>query len=192
MSRLLPSSEEPGMITWRLRGRQNKTKPKHAQQSIQYTARPLGRNYRIITRAAGVILLVLISRCRPLPLLVNRNLLAGGDSCCCNCIRVLREVCLNGVVNPPICALRGRPFLFPENHQFLRSVSFDDSWSVSTLVREIKSPPSSVLGVPFTTTSSFSSEARGRSCGLFFPSRCPLITSSVCTVLGEVVESGRL
>ena len=51
--------------------------------------------------------------------------------------------------------------------------------------------PSSVLGVPFTTTSLFSSEARGRSCGLFSPSRCPLITSSDCTVLGEVVGGGR-
>ena len=43
ISRLLPS-EEPDMITWKLRGRQNKTKQNHAQQSIQYTAWPLGRN----------------------------------------------------------------------------------------------------------------------------------------------------
>ena len=34
----------------------------------------------------------------------NRSLLAGGDSCYCNCIiRVLREVCLNGVVSHSIC-----------------------------------------------------------------------------------------
>ena len=49
-----------------------------------------------------------------------------------------------------------------------------------------------MLGVPLTTTSSVFFKARGRSCGLFSPSRCPLIISSGCTVLGEVVGGGRL
>ena len=105
------------MITWEIARKAKQNKNTHNKAySIQHSH--LGRNQRIITRPTGVILLVLVSRCRPLPMLANYSLLAGGDSCCCNCIRVLREVCLNGVVSFPTCALRGRPFLLPENHQF--------------------------------------------------------------------------
>ena len=127
----------------------------------------------------------------------NRSLLVGGDLCLkknliCNCIiRVLHEVCLNGVVCPPICAFCCCPLL-PKYRQFGMMIG-ELCWflSVSTSIWEIKSPPASVLEVPFTTTSSFSSEARRRSCGLFSSSRCSLITSSGCTVLG-VVGGGRL
>ena len=85
------------------RERQNKTKTR-TTQSIQYTAWALGKNERIITRPAGVVLLVLVRRRRPLPMLADRSLPADGDLlCCCGCIRVPPEVCSNGVISPPIC-----------------------------------------------------------------------------------------
>ena len=95
-------------------------KTKHAQQIIRYTAWPLGGNERISTLPAGVILLVLVSRHRPLSMLANRSHLTGGDSCCCHCIRIPRKVCLNGVVSPPICALRY--CLLPKNCQFKMAI----------------------------------------------------------------------
>ena len=93
-------------------------KKKNAQQSIQYTAWPLGRSEQISPSPAGVILLVLVSRRRPLLMPADRSLLAGGDSWRYNCFRIPREVCLHGVVSPPICALRRCPLMMPKHRQF--------------------------------------------------------------------------
>ena len=79
--------------------KKGKTKQKYAQQSIQYTGWPLGRNERISSPSISIVLLVLVSRRLPLPMLTDRSLLTGDDSCCCHCICIPREVCLNGSVS---------------------------------------------------------------------------------------------
>ena len=129
------------MMAWEITRKAKQNKNTHNKAySIQHGH--LGRNKRVSSRSTSIVLLVLVSRRLPLPMLADLSLLAGGDSCYCSCIRVLREVCLNGLVFPPICALRGRPFLLPENHHFEMVIGeFDGSWSISTSVWEINLPP---------------------------------------------------
>ena len=67
--------------------------------------------------STSVELLVQVSRRRPSLMPTDRSLLAEGDSCCCYCFRAPREVCLNGVVSPPICALRCCPLMLPKHRQ---------------------------------------------------------------------------
>ena len=54
-------------------------------------------------------------------MLVDRSLLTGDDLRCCGCIRVSPEVCLNGVISPPICAFCCC-LLLPEYRQFERTI----------------------------------------------------------------------
>ena len=95
----------------------DKTKQKHAQESIQYIEWPHGGNERISSHSASIVLLVLVSRSLSLPMLADRSFLTGGNLWCCSCIRLSPEVCSNGVVSPPICAFCCC-FLLPKYRQF--------------------------------------------------------------------------